>query len=226
MKTDHKNMQRGLTVLEMLVVVAVIFVIAAMVFPQFKRMRDKGKQIKCMANLKQLCVAVAMYRQDDAFGRFPWWSGWPGTPLSNTCDFWGWDVRNFPEMLWSYLGSETVTASFGSGEMMHFRCPANPETFQTAVRQDINGNLVDFQVNCNLIGRTDAEEVGNASIAYLFIDFPRQGSPNLGASHNSGSNVLFVDGHVEWKSEGALGNAWPGEDEYPGTDVRDWGIKP
>lgn len=212
----------GLTVLEMLVVVAVIFLIAALLFPQFKKMRDTGKKMKCMANLKQLGIAVELYRQDDGLGRFPFWSGWPAPA---TCNFWGWDVKFLPEMLWSYLGSETITGSFGSGEMMHFRCPKNPETFQMAVREDVNGNIVDFHISCALIGEGYGEKVGNASITYLMIDFPTQAWPARSGNHNVGSNVLFVDGHVEYKTEAQLGSSWPNEDYYGGNNVEDWGIK-
>jgi prepilin-type N-terminal cleavage/methylation domain-containing protein len=57
-------MGRGFTLVELLVVVAIIAVLASMLFPVFGRARAKARQVRCLANLRQVGGAVEMYAQD------------------------------------------------------------------------------------------------------------------------------------------------------------------
>lgn len=54
----------GFTLIELLVVIAIIGVIAAILFPVFAQAREKGRQIACTSNERQLAMAVLMYAQD------------------------------------------------------------------------------------------------------------------------------------------------------------------
>jgi prepilin-type N-terminal cleavage/methylation domain-containing protein/prepilin-type processing-associated H-X9-DG protein len=63
------------TLIELLVVIAVIAILAAILFPVFAQAREKARQAACLSNMKQLAVAIGMYRQDwDGAGPF---AGWP-----------------------------------------------------------------------------------------------------------------------------------------------------
>jgi prepilin-type processing-associated H-X9-DG protein/prepilin-type N-terminal cleavage/methylation domain-containing protein len=55
---------KGFTLIELLVVIALIAVIAAMLFPVFARVRESGRKVACLSNLKQIGAAVQMYSQD------------------------------------------------------------------------------------------------------------------------------------------------------------------
>jgi prepilin-type N-terminal cleavage/methylation domain-containing protein/prepilin-type processing-associated H-X9-DG protein len=55
---------RAFTLLELLVVVAVIALLAAMLFPVFAQMRESARRATCISNLKQLILAQHMYVQD------------------------------------------------------------------------------------------------------------------------------------------------------------------
>lgn len=55
---------RGFTLVELLVVIAVIVILAALLFPVFAQVREKARQASCLSNLKQICLAVMMYAQD------------------------------------------------------------------------------------------------------------------------------------------------------------------
>ena len=61
----------GFTLVEMLVVIGIIAVLAAMIFPVFARAREKGRSTRCVANLKQIGMAWQMYA-DDHDGMPPW----------------------------------------------------------------------------------------------------------------------------------------------------------
>ncbi|MDM7462000.1 MAG: prepilin-type N-terminal cleavage/methylation domain-containing protein, partial [bacterium] len=62
--------RNGFTLIEVLVVIAIIAILAAILFPVFAQAREKARQTQCMSNLRQSATAVLMYVQD-ADERFP-----------------------------------------------------------------------------------------------------------------------------------------------------------
>lgn len=52
------------TLIELLTVIAIIAVLAAILFPVFAQAREKARQTVCLSNLRQLGTAFAMYVQD------------------------------------------------------------------------------------------------------------------------------------------------------------------
>ena len=64
----------GFTLVELLVVTAIIAVLAAIMFPVFARVREKARQASCASNLRQLGVAYAMYGSDYDGGCLPMYS--------------------------------------------------------------------------------------------------------------------------------------------------------
>gem|GEM_PF-3239128 len=56
--------QRGYTLIEMLVVISIIALLAALIFPVFSRVRMRAQQVRCLNQGKQLGLATLMYVQD------------------------------------------------------------------------------------------------------------------------------------------------------------------
>ena len=54
----------GFTLIELLVVIAIIAILAAILFPVFASARSKARQATCVSNLRQIGMALSMYRQD------------------------------------------------------------------------------------------------------------------------------------------------------------------
>jgi prepilin-type N-terminal cleavage/methylation domain-containing protein/prepilin-type processing-associated H-X9-DG protein len=52
------------TLVELLVVIAVIAILAALIFPVFARVRESGRAISCLSNMRQIGVAVTLYVAD------------------------------------------------------------------------------------------------------------------------------------------------------------------
>ncbi len=65
---------QGFTLIELLTVVAIIAVLAALLFPAAKSMLGKGKSAKCMANMKNIGIAMSSFIADNngAFPRGGW----------------------------------------------------------------------------------------------------------------------------------------------------------
>lgn len=57
-------MKRLFTLIELLVVIAIIAILAAMLLPALSKARDKARDTKCINNLKQIGIAVGMYRSE------------------------------------------------------------------------------------------------------------------------------------------------------------------
>jgi len=63
------------TLVELLVVISIIGMLAALLLPALGRARAKARATYCVNNLRQLGLAMRMYL-DDHSGRFPTRPGW------------------------------------------------------------------------------------------------------------------------------------------------------
>jgi prepilin-type N-terminal cleavage/methylation domain-containing protein len=95
---------RGFTLIELLVVIAIITLLMAILMPALAGAREQAKQVKCVANLKQIGIAMHSYFED-CDGWFPferqnnesypylvgvYYGGHPGRRVpSSPGDWWG-----------------------------------------------------------------------------------------------------------------------------------------
>ena len=75
------------TLIELLIVIAIIAILAAMLLPALNKAREKGKAIACAANLKTLGMGEALYSQENGDYIVPtqmngkwWWEILTGYP--------------------------------------------------------------------------------------------------------------------------------------------------
>jgi prepilin-type N-terminal cleavage/methylation domain-containing protein/prepilin-type processing-associated H-X9-DG protein len=67
------------TLLELLVVIAVISILAALLLPALSRAKEKGRTLMCRSNQRQLELAFSMAQSDEpgeALGKIPVWNWW------------------------------------------------------------------------------------------------------------------------------------------------------
>ena len=59
-----RRKSRGFTIIELLVVISVILILAAIVTPAVHKAKAKAKRVQCLANMRQCGQAALMYAQD------------------------------------------------------------------------------------------------------------------------------------------------------------------
>ena len=99
------------TLIELLIVIAIIALLAGLLLPVLARAKDKGKTAKCQSNLRQLALAAMMYDED--YQVYP--IGWPPAD--------GFTGPLFPiwyRQLQPYLGRKTNESGRGV-----FICPSS-----------------------------------------------------------------------------------------------------
>ena len=79
-------MKRAFTLIELMVVIAVIITLAGLLMPAFRRAHRLAERTKCANNLKQIGIALHLYAADNN-GMFP---------LSNSAKRTGWGTAILP----------------------------------------------------------------------------------------------------------------------------------
>ena len=69
--------KRGFTLIELMIVITIIAVLAAILVPSFKRARARSQLSSCVTQCRSTATALEMYAVDNE-GRFPDISGLPG----------------------------------------------------------------------------------------------------------------------------------------------------
>ena len=69
--------RRGFTLIELLVVIAIIALLLSILMPALRKVKEQGRMVKCLANLKQWNLIAAMYTEENN-GKF--WDSEAGTP--------------------------------------------------------------------------------------------------------------------------------------------------
>lgn len=123
--TSAMNTKRvGFTLIEMLVVIAVIALLAAVLFPVFSRVRERARQAQCLSNLRQLGLATLQYAQD-ADDYYPY----GGDPADLDTD--GWRIAEngkywfaIQQMQFNQQTLPSVMAGYVKDQQL-WRCPAD-----------------------------------------------------------------------------------------------------
>src|SRR5262245_61878324 len=87
--------QRAVTLVELLIVVAIILLLASVLLPAVNKAREEGRRTVCLSNLRTIGTGMVMYMQDQG-DQLPWVNPHPtGTVVSPFA--WGGFVAPRPE---------------------------------------------------------------------------------------------------------------------------------
>ena len=238
---------RAFTLIELMVVIAIIGILAALILPVLDSAKAQGRRMACMSNLKQTDAAVQIYAQDnhdllpsvtntatDGSGTNSWWAGYKGL------------VKGYA----GYTGPSSPNDKL-------FACPADTCFYNNWVPQgNACHNLVDSDYSSygyNGLGETTDPPptlpdqtvfpglcgwklgavmqpsltvlVNENSAFYPFSWHERKSLPGpYGVAVNDARNVVsFADGHVSyikiyWDSDYRMATAW--YNPPPGYDYK------
>jgi prepilin-type N-terminal cleavage/methylation domain-containing protein/prepilin-type processing-associated H-X9-DG protein len=203
--------RHGFTLVEILVVIAIIAVLAAIAFPGYKSMLENSRATQCTANLREIFNGIQGYVQDNN-GIYP-----PSTTGKNGVNGY-WFAAIGP-----YLGegrrfdqSKVKTGPWPQN--IPFACPSctNHGWGGAGIDVGINGYQVGATVNTNNV--TTAMRIAKASAlstTLLVADAAGPGGggawqtgwrigagggqfdgSNIATRHKGRANVLYFDGHV------------------------------
>ena len=179
----------GFTLMELLVVVTIIVILAAMLMPGLHKAREKARQAVCTSNLKQYGLAFTMYLHD--------YKVLPRYYDENASWYEAAHEANFP----SYLGRDPIdvrcpSSKRASNEITYaynYYVDGTTAKVKKAIRRRPSKTmiLVDGADSCFTI-------YDELSRDYNFGLYPEITGADLAFLHNNGANVLFADGHVKW----------------------------
>ena len=184
---------RGFTLLELLVVVAIIVILAAVLFPVYEQCVKKAESTSCLSNLKSLSLAAALYA-DDCDNRLPPALVPALPPGYDTC----WDVLLHP-----YLGSKPILLCPSD----QVAAPGPSWTYSLPHSYGINLalTLVGGYAGMSL----ERERIERPAETILFFELnqangygwrPEWGNVNqyVAERHLSGGNYAFCGGNAKW----------------------------
>lgn len=224
----------GFSLVELLVVVGIIAVIAAVIFPVYMNTKKSASRTKCQSNLKQISLAFESYTSDFG-GCYP--------NLNNKClwmgRYWRWPLRRYVGYHANYNPSDQ-RAEKQSTHIWNsiLRCPADPTPGDIYDGTSYNYSAAFFhtpeQINSMTIAQLyDASEVEFATIKTNSVAFlSKKAFVSDWISHTDdkaslwdwkGSrNYLFADGHVVYLQVHKIRSAVDG---YPDINLTKDGIR-
>jgi prepilin-type N-terminal cleavage/methylation domain-containing protein/prepilin-type processing-associated H-X9-DG protein len=108
------NPKHAFTLLELLVVIAVIAILVALLFPPVDRAKDRARRIRCMSNLHQVGLGIRMYSDDSGDAA-------PGAGIAATSTNHVLLYAGYKEFMKGYVGLKGAS----SARDKVFACPAD-----------------------------------------------------------------------------------------------------
>lgn len=202
------------TLIELLIVIAIILLLFSLLFPALVKARDRGKAICCLSNLKNIGLAVYSYA-DDWQGRFPradqltygdteyypgtqYFDSWLAYLMVYTGGATDGDARkcaSAPMGVWKCGALNTI----GSG---NYGYNGTNYAYQRALGSDrlttagIRSRPQDWRTPSQILVFVDGKDLGNGTNSTGFAGDDDGRTKCVGAAHFNQFNGLFIDGHA------------------------------
>jgi prepilin-type N-terminal cleavage/methylation domain-containing protein len=198
-----RRLCRAFTLIEMLVVIAIISILAGMLLPALMRAREEARQANCKSNLKQIGLGIQTYM--GAYqGSFPYASS------ANQSD-------SLALLYPTYISASKI-----------FQCPStrhNPKITVTGTAPNVVKAFGATQADGWCSYGYDKTTPANEGTVDRPVAADMDGSSVLNeksptANHKGGQVVLYYDGHVSWTNLNTWDNDGTSDNFYTqeGTD--------
>lgn len=200
----------GFTLVELLVVIAVIAILAALLLPIYVSARETARRASCASNLSQIGKVLAFYRDD--------WNGINCSIWANGPDT---DIGSFFWVITKYAQTR-----LGEGSANIFKCPSAPWLKQKMSSVRGSRERTGFAYNMNETGWSDGRRVNGvqATFAWHFPDsFVKHPIEKIIVAEACGwcYGVAYGDGTVqdneEWTGRTSIGG-WGWKSVHPARD--------
>ena len=214
------------TLVELLVVIAVIAILSAMLLPVLAKGRLSAQRAACESNLRQLGVATELYWDDNSGNSFYyhignmenngvagalWWFGWLANGTDGqrafdlSCGFFYPYLNSTDVRLCPLLNRATNPQFYPKGTDVIFSYACNPYLFVATNQPPVIVNRIKHSPETALFA--DSASVDNflqpeAELKeWYYLDLQTNYSsannyPNAHFRHSQKANVTFADGHV------------------------------
>lgn len=192
--------RRGFTLIELLVVIAIIAILMAILMPALRRVKEQGRMIACMGNLKQWNLIAAMHTESND-GKF-------------------WETNDSSAYWWIYYLEEKYK-DWKTNELWFCPTASQPVT-------DEYGVTVQSRTIFNAWGIYTGDRLSEHGIAGSFgmngyCLVPRGGSGTYETGYSSkevGWGTAGAKGasNVPWFIEGLRFDLWPDSNQGPVDD--------
>ena len=186
MNTKQRFLRGGFTLVELLVVMTIMGILAAMLFPALTGGKKRADQAICTSNMRQLCLFISQYARDKEL--YPEGGRWAGT--SSVED----------GVLGRYVKEPKI-----------YVCPSDTD-LKDALKRHSTQRLTSYAYNSWFDRKMFSTSV-DLSRAVFFMEpnvggggtmqttFQGSGAPRLTDRHNGGGLLGFGDAHVEFYTQ-------------------------
>lgn len=183
----------GFTLIEVLIVIAIIVILAAMILPVYELASRRAETTHCSANLRHLALAIGVYAEDNDSLLIPARTSAGAPAVLGT----SWDVLLLPyqrsEQMYLCLSDQNPNWATGTTCYKH----SYGLNLDLTMVGGYNGSALSLP---EIAGPTQTILLFDlkGSTRVLGLSYAANGLSRIETRHGTGANFSFVDGHVKW----------------------------